>query len=99
MHIQARLLLTDELIPHYPDWSHELHARINSSIRAKVNQTTITLPCRAQCGDLLNLLAFAAHFGFTDFELECLADCNYELVVREVVLCDGYLELSVEKVE
>lgn len=99
MHIQARLLLIDELIPHYPDWSHELYVRTNSRITAKINQTTITLPCRVQCGDLLNLLAFAAQFGFTDFELECLADCNYELAVCKVVLCDGYMELSVEKVE
>ena len=99
MRTQVRLYLDDDLVPQYPDWSRELFVRTNTSISGKIVQTLLELPCRPVCGDYLNLLSFAPHFGFSDFEMECLADCNYEVEVCEVVICDGFLELVVKKVE
>ena len=99
MRTKVRLHLDEELIPYYPELSREMITRTNTSISAKIKQTIIDLPGSPQCGHLLNLLSFEAQFGFTDFEREYLADCNYEVKIRKVVICDGYLEVYGEKVK
>ena len=96
---KVRLHLYEELIPYYPEWPRDVVARANSGISAKIKQTVIGLPSPPHCGQSLNVLSFEAHFGFTDFEREYLADCNYEVEIREIVICDGYLEVYGRKVE
>jgi len=99
MRTKVRLHLDEELIPYYPEWSRDVVARANSGISAKIKRTVIELPSPPQSGQSLNVLSFEAHFGFTDFEREYLADCNYEVKIRKVVICDGYLEVYGKKVE
>ncbi len=99
MRTKVRLHLNEELIPNYPELSREFITGMNNSISAKIKQTIVDLPGPPQCGHLLNLLSFEAQFGFTDFEREYLADCNYEVKIRKVVICDGYLEVYGKKVE
>ena len=99
MRTKVRLHLDGDLVPHYPDWSLELFVRTNGSIAAKIEQALIDLPCRPVCGDCLNLLSFAGDFGFTDFEVECLADCNYEVEVYKCLIHHEPLVVLIRKVE
>ena len=96
---KVRLHLYEELIPYYPELSRELVTRTNASLSAKIKQTIIELPGRPRCGELLDLLTFTADFGLSDLESEYLADYNNQVKIIEIVNCNGFLELSVKKVE
>jgi len=95
---KVRLHLVEELIPYFPEWPRDVVARANSGISAKIKQTIIKLPGRPHRGELLDLLTFRADFGLNDLESEYLADCNYQVKIRKVVHCKGFLELCVKKV-
>ena len=99
MRTKIRLHLDDELIPNYPELPGDLIARMNTSISTKIRGTFISLPTRPCCGESLNLHSFKARFGFTEQESEFLADFNYQVEIREIVICDGYLDVFVKKVE
>ena len=99
MRTKVRLHLDEELIPYYPELSRELITGMNNSISAKIKRACITLPSRPQRGESLNLHSFKARFGLTDQESEFLADFNYQVEIFEIVICDGYLEVFVKKVE
>ena len=99
MPTQVRINLDEELIPSYPDMSPETARRTNAGIDAKIRQVLVVLPCRPRVGDCLNLQSFEAQFGLTEFERECLADCNYLVTVTEVVICRDFLEVYVKKVD
>ncbi len=99
MRTKVRSHLDEQLIPYYPELSRELSTRMNDSISAKIKRAYITLPSRPQRGESLNLHSFKARFGLTDQESEFLADFNYQVEILEIVICDGFLEVFVKKVE
>lgn len=99
MRTKIRLHLDEELIPNYPEVSRELITGLNSSISTKIKQTFLTLPTRPRCGESLNLHSFKNRFGLTEQESEFLADFNYQVEICEIVICDGYLEVFVKKVD
>jgi hypothetical protein len=99
MRTKIRLHFDEELIPTYPELSRDFIQRMNSSISAKITKTIIALPCRPSRGESLNLHSFKARFGLSDQESEFLADFNYQVEIQEIVICDGFLELYVKKVE
>jgi hypothetical protein len=99
MRTKIRLQLDEELIPSYPELSREFITAINAGISAKIQKTFIVLPSRPHCGESLNLHSFKARFGLTEQESEFLADFNYQVEIHEIVICDGYLEVFVKKVE
>ena len=99
MRTKVRLHLDEELIPYYPELSRELITGMNNSISAKIKRAYITLPSRPQRGESLNLHSFKARFGLSDQESEFLADFNYQVEILEIVICDGFLEVFVKKVE
>ena len=99
MRTKIRLHLDEELIPYYPELSRELITGLNNSISAKIKRAYITLPSRPQRGESLNLHSFKTRLGLTDQESEFLADFNYQVEIHEIVICDGYLDVFVKKVE
>ena len=99
MSTKVRLHLYEELIPYYPEWPRDVVARANSGISSKIKETIIDLPGRPRRGELLDLLTFKTHFGLSDLESEYLADYNNEVEIREIVICEGFLELRVKKVD
>lgn len=99
MRTKVRLHLDEELIPNYPELSREFITGMNNSISAKIKKALIVLPSRPQRGESLNLHSFKARFGLTDQESEFLADFNYQVEIHEIVICDGYLDVFVKKVE
>ena len=99
MRTKVRLHLDEELIPNYPELSREFITGMNNSISVKIKKTLIVLPSRPQRGESLNLHSFKARFGLSDQESEFLADFNYQVEILEIVICDGFLEVFVKKVE
>lgn len=99
MRTKIRLHLDEELIPNYPELPREFITGMNNGISAKIKKTFITLPTRPSRGESLNLHSFKARFGLTEQEGEFLADFNYQVEIHEIVICDGYLDVFVKKVE
>lgn len=99
MKTTARINLRGEIVPHYSDWSAEQYRDMNRKIIDKMKCKTVELPCRPNRGDCINLKTFRKEFALTKLENECLEDGNYMVKVIDIEVCNGYLNVHVEKIE
>jgi len=70
--------------------------KVNDSIRSKLRDKVVEIPCLPTKGMFIDLSSFAKLFEFTEEELEWINDSNIYHVIRDIDITPDYIVINLE---